>query len=165
MIIASTKVLADRFNDKVMVFFHSKEAPSFEEAQPFLSYVAANEEKMKHCSMLVLSDGGGPDARTRQHTRQIIENGVFSGRTAVVSRSNILRIIASAVAVYTPRLRVFEPDAFVRAMSHVGLTQNELPALIEKLRHMLAAAPAGSSFKTADEVLRLLTQGQVAPLA
>jgi hypothetical protein len=131
---------------EVCLWLHTKRDPSQE------AWDAAGEELKKlkervggdiqRMPMLVITDGGAPNARQRSQ----LERGIFGGgkhRTAAISNmlSNpVIRGLATALSWLNPGFRVFEPSHWREAVDYIGVPDG-VRRLWPALKRMQAKLP------------------------
>lgn len=84
-------------------------------------------------SVLVSSDGGGPDAKQR---KRLAELGATL-RVAVLSASPVVRAIGTAARWFNPELRVLAPDDLESARQHLGIAPERWSRAIDRLDRLL----------------------------
>ncbi len=128
-----------RIGDHV-VLVHSARTPSDAEWDTYLAGGA--RWLADSVGLLVVSDGGGPTSAQRRALRKMLAvHGGVEIRTAVVSKSMVVRSILGAIGLFVPAIRGFTPTALDAALTHIRATATQRPALlaeVERLRSTLS---------------------------
>jgi hypothetical protein len=121
--------MVHRVVDEIAIALHTGINPSREEWDAWMDSVrvisAAN------LSVLAVTDGGGPNTVQRNAFVKYLDGARM--RIAVVSDAFVVRGIVTALSWFTDGIRLFSPDAFESATSHLSAA----PADVERLRAAL----------------------------
>lgn len=128
--------MAYRVVHGVFCVVHSATNPSEEEWKAYLDYYLANE---RHCTRtLVLTQGGGPNAKQRGDTAKVIQSSPT--RVAIVTKSTLVRGIATALSWFNKRVQAFgvnEMDAALRYLDVTDANAKLIQAELKKLQATL----------------------------
>ena len=119
----------------------SREAPPTDaEWSRYIEEVQASAAKypdnLASMLTLVLSDGGAPNAMQRTGVIALQERTAERAPISFISDSPLVRGATQAIALFNPKLKVFAPGSFSRALAHLGVLSSS--ASIVK-RHVLEA--------------------------
>lgn len=119
----------------VVVALHGRAFPTDAEWDEYLAIVRTVKAKyggpVGRMRGLAITDGGGPTSRHRALLVDLIqgERGVGS----VVTASRLALGIGRALSWIHPDIKTFAPRDYSRALRHIGLLEEEWPALGEHL--------------------------------
>jgi hypothetical protein len=122
----------------VLLFLHNPRAPSTKEWDDALAimkrYAITND--FRRLRVLVVSDGGGPDAAMRGQLQELFKSREHSLRTSVITTSLVGRGIVAAVSWFHPHIKAFSPRSFAGALAHLGLSSATSPRLLREFSEM-----------------------------
>lgn len=121
---------------RVIVLVHTKDSPTDPEWKRYCEDVATWRERVQ--SILVVSDGGGPNAVQRGELEQALPK--FEGKTAVVTLNRIVRGIVTAMSWFNPNIKSFSTVQLKQAFEHLGIAgseQDPLAAEVQRLKDEL----------------------------
>ncbi|HEY8946705.1 MAG TPA: hypothetical protein VIM73_20825 [Polyangiaceae bacterium] len=98
----------------------NKETPTDAEWDGFLDQLVKNRANFSNLKILVLTEGGGPNAAQRKRLEQALDGRHL--RVAVVTDSGKARFIASAITFLNKLHRGFAVKELPLAYEHLGLT-------------------------------------------
>jgi len=119
------------------VFVHTEEPPTDPEWDQLLN-VFREFPDLRRCRVLVLTDGGAPNARQRLLINAILKDP--SPPVAVVSSSMVARAVVTAMGWFNPRMRAFAEDDINGAFAHLDATEvdrGRLSQVVTELRREL----------------------------
>jgi hypothetical protein len=99
---------------------------------------AKHPENLAGLTTLVLSDGGAPNAMQRTRITKLQEGTTARSAVAFISDSPLVRGATGAVALFNPKLKVFTPGTFSKALEYLD-KRLPLSAAVVK-RHILETA-------------------------
>lgn len=131
------KTAAFRAIGDFLVFVHTDEPPSDEE---WARLIEAFREvpDLRRCRVLVLTDGGAPDARQRLSINRVLKD--FNPPVAIVSSSMVARAVVTAMGWFNPRVRAFASDDMDGAFTHLDASEvdrGRLSQTVNELRRLL----------------------------
>ena len=123
---------------EVIMFLHTRHAPSRGEWDESLSLIdrCAKAGDFRRLRVLVVSDGGGPDATQRAEIQVLFKRQDHPLKTSVMLTSMIARRIVAAVSWFNPHIKSFSPRHFGEALSHLGLSSATAPRLLREFSEM-----------------------------
>ena len=125
----------------VLVLVHTKAPPDQAEWEAYLAEVVAVRQASKATTLLVVTDGGAPDASQRAQLAQAY--GDDPTVTAVCNASPVVQRVITAVGWITrARLRGFAYDDVAGALAYLGVPPSALgaiTALVVKLQRQINA--------------------------
>jgi hypothetical protein len=125
--------VAWRAVDDYLVFVHAEHPPEDEEWTEMLALFRKAFD-IRRLKVLVYTAGGAPNARQRAQLNQVLEH--IRPPVAVVTTSMVARAAGTAIAWFTPTLRVFSPDDSERAFDHIDATELERKLLRRALAEL-----------------------------
>lgn len=96
-------------------------------------------ENLASMLTIALSDGGAPNAMQRTRVNELQERTAARAPISLISDSPLIRGASRALALFNPRLKVFAPGSFSKALEHLGVPSSS--ASIVK-RHVLETEQA-----------------------
>lgn len=123
---------------EVIMFLHTRHALSREEWNESLALIGrcAKAGDFRRLRVLVVSDGGGPDATQRAELQELFKRQDHLLKTSVMLTSVIARGIVAAVSWFNPHIKSFSPRQFGEALSHLGLPSATAPRLLHEFSEM-----------------------------
>jgi hypothetical protein len=118
----------------LVVMRENIETPHDHEWDAFLALLNQNRDNFAKFRLLVVTDGGGPNAAQRKRLDGVL--GGRSVRVAVVTESAKSRFIASAISLINRDHRGFSPAEIEAAYTHLALTPAERRLAEAALREM-----------------------------
>lgn len=115
--------MVTRMIGQLVVLRENDATPLDSEWDDFLKILSDNWDKFDRLKILVVTDGGGPNAAQRKRLE-----GVLNGkpiRVAVVSDSAKSRFIASMISLINRQHMGFAMKEIVQAYNHLRMTQIE----------------------------------------
>lgn len=116
---------------RLVVTVHSEQPPTEEEWSRYMGQ-ADTYHPLEDQRILVVSEGGAPNATQRQQLIDLLDNARVP--TAILTTSWIMRGSGAAVSWFNRSLRVFGPNALDQALEHLQLTQWERTEALRQLR-------------------------------
>ncbi len=144
---------------ETMLFLHGSRAPTREEWDACMATLAsmATAGTLAKLRVLVVSDGGGPDAVMRGKLQALFKEQGYSTKTSVVLSGGMLaRGMVTAVSWFNPNLKSFAPNGFAAALEYLGLSHGaqrllrELSNMERELGHSRCLALVRGSSITAE---------------
>lgn len=126
--------MATRSIGSMVVLRENKETPSDREWDDFLGILVKNHQALDTLKILVLTEGGGPNAAQRK--RLEVALGGKSVRVAIVTDSPKARFIASAITFLNKEHRGFSTSEIDQAYRHLGMTLDEQRAATQALAEL-----------------------------
>jgi hypothetical protein len=124
----------------MLLVLQNEQPPTNPEWGKFLSALSESRPEFEHLKVLIVTDGGGPNAEQRKHLAETL--GGRSVRVAVVSDSIKVRFVASMIALFHKEHRSFLKSEFRRACNHLGMTPREIEMAQDALEEMTATMVA-----------------------
>ncbi len=109
--------------DSTFILVQNEESPTDSEWDDFLTMMRRDGAELAKRKVLVITNGGGPDANQRKRLAATIKDARFP--TAVVSDSIKVRFVSSTVALFHRDHRSFAIDEMQDAYDHLRLTPEE----------------------------------------
>jgi hypothetical protein len=110
---------------ETMTMVHTAEKPTDVEWDAMLAHFRAKRAER----VIVFTDGGGPSTLQRGRLNDALEGSVV--KTAIVSSSQVIRGIVTALSWFNPGIRSFSPHQASLAMSYLGLPATEHERLMQ----------------------------------
>jgi hypothetical protein len=123
---------------ELAIALHTAAPPSRDEWDEWMQ--ALRSIPAQRLSVLAVTDGGGPNTVQRSEFIKYLKGARI--RIAVVSDALIVRGIVTAISWFTDGIRLFSPDAFADAASHLELSSEQIDAVRTKIKAMAAALGA-----------------------
>ena len=125
----------------VVVAINNRELARDEDSDAYVATIdelLADPAEVERFGVLAISDGGVPTARQRGAILDTIgaRIGAYLFPWALISSSRLARGAANALAAHHPRFKAFEPNELGRAAGHLGVAEDELPALWDAIRQV-----------------------------
>lgn len=123
-----------------LLVVHSASPPTEAEWDDYVASIRAHD--VVRIRNLVFTDGGAPNSTQR---KQVTE--ALNGRTvpaAVVSPSNLVRGVVTALSWFNPKIKAFSPNELEQAIKYLGISGPDVPVLLaemKRLRAQVAQAP------------------------
>jgi hypothetical protein len=124
----------------MLLVLQNELAPSNVEWRKFLNALLEARSEFEHLKILIVTDGGGPNAVQRKQLEETL--GGRSVRVAVVSDSIKVRFVASMIALFHKEHRSFLKSEFLRACRHLGMTTGEVEMSRQAIEAMTAQMSA-----------------------
>lgn len=118
----------------LVVSRESFESPSDEEWDDFLRLLRSRGDNFSKLRILVVTDGGGPNAPQRKLLEETLKGRPV--RVAIVTDSAKSRFIASAVSLFNRDHKGFAKGEIQSAYKHLGLTPAECRIVESAIREM-----------------------------
>lgn len=118
----------------LVVSRESFESPRDEEWEEFLRVLRTRGEHFASLKILVVTDGGGPNADQRKRLEAVLKGRAV--RVAIVTDSAKSRFIASAVSLFNRDHRGFSKAEIQSAYGHLGLSPKERQMCEAALREL-----------------------------
>jgi transposase len=118
----------------IVVALHTRSFPSDAEWDDYLAIVRAAFARHGATGLvrgLAITDGGGPTARQRTLLVDMLQDEKAIG--SVVTSSRLALGIGRALSWVHPEIKTFSPRDYPRALRHIGLPDEEWPALSDHL--------------------------------
>jgi hypothetical protein len=110
-----------------MAMVHTADAPTDQEWDEMLDH----HRRHRPTRVLVFTDGGGPTTLQRGRLNDALEGRVV--KTAVVSSSQVVRGIVTALSWFNPGIRSFSPGEAPRALTYLGVAAGESAPLMQQV--------------------------------
>jgi hypothetical protein len=117
-----------KFLDKLIVWISDEKPYSNAEWTPYAAELRRYVSSGAKAHILVLTDGGAPNAAQRQLTTDLLDRI----RTAVVSQSRLARGAVTVFSWFNADMRAFSPLDIVEAFRFLGITER---AELESIWH------------------------------
>lgn len=124
----------------MLIVLQNELPPTNAEWKHFLNALLESRPEYDHLKILIITDGGGPNAVQRKQLEQTL-GGRFV-RVAVVSDSIKVRFVASMIALFHKDHRSFMKSEFLRACKHLGMTTREVQTTRQAIEIMTAQMSA-----------------------
>lgn len=111
-------MLHGQFGD-TMTMVHTADAPTDEEWEAMLAHYRAHRAPR----VIVFTEGGGPNTLQRGRLNDTLAGTVV--KTAIVSASQVIRGVVTALSWFNPGIRSFSPDRAAQALSYLGVPPGE----------------------------------------
>lgn len=109
--------MAFRAIEGVLVALHGRSNPSHDEWEAYIHY---HKNSAIHClRTLVVTDGGGPDAKQRAMTNEYLKGVPMV--VAVCTDSTFVRGIVTAMSWFNPRIKAFSKAQIQDALEYLGI--------------------------------------------
>jgi hypothetical protein len=118
----------------MVVLRENIETPQDSEWDAFLDLLASNREQFAKLKVLVVTDGGGPNAAQRKRLDNVL--GGRPIRVAVVTDSAKSRFIASAISLINRDHRGFSSAEIRKAYVHLNMAPEECTQAEAALKQM-----------------------------
>jgi hypothetical protein len=115
--------MVTRMVGQLVVLRENDATPTDSEWDAFLKILADNWDKFDRLKILVVTDGGGPNAAQRKRLEGVLNAKPI--RVAVVTDSAKSRFIASMISLINRQHMGFAMKELVQAYNHLRLTQLE----------------------------------------
>jgi hypothetical protein len=130
-----TRTLVNRvLAPDLVVSRESFESPTNEEWEEFLKLLKSRGEHFAKLRILVVTDGGGPNAPQRKLLEETLKGRPV--RVAIVTDSAKSRFIASAVSLFNRDHKGFAKGEIQNAYRHLGLTPSECRSVESAIREL-----------------------------
>jgi hypothetical protein len=122
----------------VLLFLHTADPPTVEEWRDCMQRMReyAKTIDVKRLSVLVISDGGGPDSLMRGELTDFYEHTGHTLRTSVIATSVIVRGIVTALSWFNPQMKAYSPKQMPSALKHLNLPLPALPRILREFKTM-----------------------------
>lgn len=107
----------------MLILRQNDQSPSDPEWDGFLTLLKAARPEFDRLKILILTDGGGPNAAQRKRLADTL--GGKAVRVAVISDSIKVRFVASTIALFHKEHRSFLKSEFRNACGHLGMSSHE----------------------------------------
>jgi hypothetical protein len=129
-----TRTACGRWIGGLLVFAHSREAPSDTEWEELLALFRFAAEQGGRVRALVYTDGGAPNARQRARLNALLAG--IKPRVALLTASAAARAIGVAVSWFNPEVRIFAGDEIGPALDHLSVNHGERRILTQALSEL-----------------------------
>lgn len=129
--------MAYRVVDNIFIVVHSKEAPTNEEWDSYLEYYGGHLDQCQR--ILVVSDGGGPNAVQRKKTSEAIKN--TRTITAVCTDQMLVRGIVTALAWFNNKIEAFPKRNISDALKFLGASEAAAARILVEAGRLRASIP------------------------
>jgi hypothetical protein len=137
---------------RVYVALHTRDAPSSDEWDGWVALLDKNAKEdgfdLERTPNLVVTDGGAPDREQRTAVNVIVSQAKTLPSVALVTDSIVVRSMVRAFSIFNPRVAVFAPADFNRALTHIGLATSTRPELVARLTALADESLAGRRVDT-----------------
>jgi hypothetical protein len=124
----------------IRVAHHNKDEPTHLDWSDVLAWTRERCARPGVAKFLIVSDGGGPNAKQRNEFAKAVEGRTT--RTAIITGSAIARSILTAMQWFSPSIRGFAPGDIDAAFAYLEIApvdHERFVAVIGELRSELAA--------------------------
>src|SRR4051794_24896155 len=104
----------------LLICVHNENTPTDADWGVYLSELVRSRANWARLRILVITNGGGPDANQRKRLAEVLKGEVIPA--AVVSESIKMRFIVSMVALLNPQIRTFPRSELDGAFASLKLT-------------------------------------------
>lgn len=118
----------------MIVLRENNQTPTDDDWDAFLRVLAANRENFPSLKILVVTDGGGPNAAQRKRLQAAL--GGRPVRVAVVTDATIVSFIVSSIALLNHEIRSFSRNQLSAAYAHLNLSPSEQKLAMEAIQTM-----------------------------
>jgi hypothetical protein len=112
---------------ETMTMVHTAEAPTDAEWDAMLTHFRAKRAPR----VIVFTDGGGPTILQRGRLNDALGGSVV--KTAVVTSSQVIRGIVTALSWFNPGIKSFSPDRAALALTYLGLAATEHDQVMQQV--------------------------------
>jgi hypothetical protein len=114
---------------RLLIFLHGQGVPTDEEWQTALEmFTQTTPDQLR---VLVFTEGATPSHAQQARLSKVLGRGARALAVAVVSDSIAVRFVASALALFLPRIRIFRPSELMQAYLYLELDAAENSAATE----------------------------------
>ena len=118
----------------LLLCVHNEKSPTDADWELYLSALRAERANWARLRILVITGGGGPDAKQRKRLAEALAGEAVPA--AVVSESIKIRFIGSMVALLNPKMSTFSRSELEQAFASLSLSADERQQAIKNLREM-----------------------------
>lgn len=126
--------MVTRVLGQLVVMRENDSTPLDSEWDAFLKLLADNHDKFERLKILVVTDGGGPNATQRKRLETVLAGKPI--RVAVVTDSAKSRFIASMISLINRQHGGFAMKEIVQAYNHLQMTQLERTLADQTLKEL-----------------------------
>ena len=119
---ATKKTMSARRLGDVFIFFHTSTAPSDEEWDSVLDLYRKAPD-ISRVRTFVYTEGAAPNAAQRARLNAVLRD--TKPRMAVVTPSQLARVVGTAIRWFNPSFHVFAPSEIDQAFLHLGASSEE----------------------------------------
>jgi hypothetical protein len=125
-----------------IVSAHTAASPTNEQWEHYLLVAKKMIDQIGFSALrgIVFSDGGAPTSSQRERLNIFLEGR--SARTAIVSGSQIVRGVVTALGWFNPQIKTFSPSRVREALAHIGFAESSVPSLCDQIRPMAGSVEA-----------------------
>lgn len=129
------RTLAFSFHKRrVLILAHSKEAPSAEEWDEYVA--SARKWRSEIRALLVLSDGGGPNAAQRAALDEALGLENHTAKTAVVTVSMMARGIVTAIGWFSKGIKAFSTNQISAALDYLEIPKVDHEGVLAEVKRL-----------------------------
>jgi len=121
---------------RVVVVRQNAEPPSDQEWEQFLEVLREGRADFERLRVLVLTEGGGPNAAQRESLARTLAGKTV--RVAIVTDSIAVRFTVTVIALFHKDIRSFLTSELRKAHAHLGLQLEEVIAVERELAALAA---------------------------
>lgn len=121
---------------RVVVVRQNAEPPSDQEWAQFLEILREGRADFERLRVLVLTEGGGPNAAQRESLARTLAGKTV--RVAIVTDSIAVRFTVTVIALFHKDIRSFLTSELRKAHAHLGLQLEEVVAVERELATLAA---------------------------
>jgi len=115
------------------VVAHTKKPPSEEEWHDYIMTHKAYFERGMSMRFVIFTEGGAPTATQRQKMTDIVAEWARSNpdciRSAIVTRSSLVRGVVTAISWFLPIARAFSPENVEQAFAYLEIPPEIIPEI------------------------------------
>lgn len=129
------RTLAFSFHKRrVLILAHSKDAPSAAEWDEYVA--SARQWRCDIRALLVLSDGGGPNASQRAALDEALGLENHTAKTAVVTVSMMARGIVTAIGWFSKGIKAFSTNQISAALDYLEIPKADQDAVLVEVKRV-----------------------------
>ncbi|HEX6275088.1 MAG TPA: hypothetical protein VFZ53_18745 [Polyangiaceae bacterium] len=128
----------------VLLNLHTSHAPARAEWDQSMGQAKqyARQQDLRNLRILVVTDGGGPDAVMRAEVAEFYKANRVLVKTAVITASLISRSIVAAIGLVNPHVKAFSPGHVRTALTHLDLPPTHASRIVRELDDMQRDLPS-----------------------
>ena len=108
---------------KLFLVVHTKDNPDEKEWADYLGGIRSACGKVD--SILIISDGGGPNTMQRGQMNDLLDSLKFQGKVAVVTINRIVRGIVTAISWFNPTIKAFSTIQIPAALKYLDIPETQ----------------------------------------
>ena len=124
------------FKRSLFLVLHTKDNPTDEEWDQYLSFVQKNVGSIE--SSMILTAGGGPNAMQRGLMNDLIDANGLKLVVSVVTLSRLVRGIVTALSWFNPNIKAFSTIQIPAAMDYLKVAKPDQAPLMAEINRLKA---------------------------